>query len=80
MAIVLNKVSLRNLIQHNVDKGLIILANTLEYSVTSLLDGCSVEIFMDNNGELEETRMWIEDGLRSSLAFRYVFPRFQSCL
>ena len=62
MANVLNKVSLRNLIQHNVDKGLIVLANTLEYSVTSLLDGCSVEIFMDNNGELEETRMWIEDG------------------
>ena len=62
MANVLNKESLANLIQHNVDKGLIVLANTLEYSVTSLLDGCSVEIFMDNNGELEETRMWIEDG------------------
>ena len=63
MAIVLNKVSLRNLIQHNVDKGLIVLANTLEYSVTSLLDSCSVEIFMKNaDGELEETRMWIEDG------------------
>ena len=62
MAIILNKVSLRNLIQHNVDKGLIVLANTLEYSVTSLLDNCSVEIFMDNNGELEETRMWVEDG------------------
>ena len=62
MANVLNKESLANLIQHNVDKGLIVLANTLEFSVTSLLDGCSVEIFMDNNGELEETRMWIEDG------------------
>ena len=62
MAKVFNEVSLRNLIQHNVDKGLIVLANTLEYSVTSLLDNCSVEIFMDNNGELEETRMWIEDG------------------
>ena len=62
MANVLNKESLANLIQHNVDKGLIVLANTLEYSVTSLLDGCSVEIFMGNNGELEETRMWIEDG------------------
>ena len=62
MANVLNKESLANLIQHNVDKGLIVLANTLEYSVTSLLDGCSVEIFIDNNGELEETRMWIEDG------------------
>ena len=62
MAKVLNKESLANLIQHNVDKGLIVLANTLEYSVTSLLDGCSVEIFMDNNGELEETRMWIKDG------------------
>ena len=62
MAIVLNKESLANLIQHNVDKGLIVLANTLEFSVTSLLDGCSVEIFMDNNGELEETRMWIENG------------------
>ena len=62
MANVLNKESLANLIQRNVDKGLIVLANTLEYSVTSLLDGCSVEIFMDNNGELEETRMWIEDG------------------
>ena len=63
MANVLNKESLANLIQHNVDKGLIVLANTLEFSVTSLLDGCSVEIFMDNNGELEETRMWIEDGV-----------------
>ena len=62
MANVFNEVSFRNLIQHNVDKGLIVLANTLEYSVTSLLDNCSVEIFMDNNGELEETRMWIEDG------------------
>ena len=62
MANVLNKESLANLIQHNVDKGLIVLANTLEFSVTSLLDGCSVEIFMDNNGELEETRMWIENG------------------
>ena len=62
MAKVFNEVSLRNLIQHNVDKGLIVLANTLEYSITSLLDNCSVEIFMDNNGELEETRMWIEDG------------------
>ena len=62
MAKVFNEESLANLIQHNVDKGLIVLANTLEYSVTSLLDGCSVEIFMDNNGELEETRMWIEDG------------------
>ena len=57
MAIVLNKVSLRNLIQHNVDKGLIVLANTLEYSVTSLLDSCSVEIFMKNaDGELEESQ------------------------
>lgn len=64
MANVLNKVSLRNLIQHNVDKGLIVLANTLEYSVTSLLDSCSVEIFMKNaDGELEETRMWVEDGV-----------------
>lgn len=64
MANVLNKESLRNLIQHNVDKGLIVLANTLEYSVTSLLDSCSVEIFMKNaDGELEETRMWVEDGV-----------------
>ena len=63
MANVLNKESLRNLIQLNVDKGLIVLANTLEYSVTSLLDSCSVEIFMKNaDGELEETRMWVEDG------------------
>ena len=63
MANVLNKESLANLIQHNVDKGLIVLANTFEYSVTSLLDSCSVEIFMKNaDGELEETRMWVEDG------------------
>ena len=62
MAKVLNEVYLRNMIQHNIDKGLITLANTIEYAIESLMNNCSVEIFMDNNGELEETRMWIEDG------------------
>ena len=63
MAKVFNEVSLRNMIQLQIDKDIIVPSIPIEDMVNNLLNGHSCGVFLKNGSkELEETRMWIENG------------------
>ena len=63
MANVFNEVSLRNMIQLQIDKDIIVPSIPIEDMVNNLLNGHSCGVFLKNGSkELEETRMWIENG------------------